>query len=464
MIIISIKVHEKYFNTKTDKIELKDRDGKRRAPNILLFNCHYGAGHKMATQGITESLPECDIHVVDIYAEPLRPLDPMRDFIPKWSNETLYNNMAKKEQNQLLNFVGNLGPKIFFLQRLKIEKLLMEYIVKESPDMIISCIPLVNPMLFSICKQLGIPFLVVTTDIDISAFCYGFEDNYTPIDKNQFRITVPFSKETWDQKFSKFLPKEIKNSLQYCFGYPTRQAFSKNIKNKVLEELRKDYQIQRDENVILVMMGGNAAKAAKIYATLLLKMTDDEIKKIVGQKNKRDKIRMICLCGDISQRANQDFMDQLNILNSMKGKHNNRVHIHACPGSPKIAELVSLPELCTVISKPGGSTVNEMIKKKVPMVYHISKVPLDWEKGNMEYGVNQGLGKSFKINDTANTDMQKDLVDVLSGTFFINQEIQEGRKTVPESKFIFTDNLRSTVKEMLLIDSQSQSHLLRINN
>ena len=90
IVIFSIKMHGKVSYFRENKISLDT------PPNILLYNCHYGSGHKMATQGIVESLPDCNIHVVDIYAEPLRFLDPMRDIFPLWSNEVIYNSMGKK--------------------------------------------------------------------------------------------------------------------------------------------------------------------------------------------------------------------------------------------------------------------------------------------------------------------------------------------------------------------------------
>jgi len=442
---ISVEASERFQDS---KICIERTEGTTRSPNILLFNCHYGSGHKMATQGITERLPECNIKVVDIYDEPLRSLDPMRDLAPNMSNEKLYNDMAKKERNTLLNFAGKIGPKLFFLQRNNVEELLENFIGKEKPDMIISCVPLVNPMLLTVAKKLEIPLLVITTDIDLSAFCYGFE-NQDRYKYSKFRITVPFSKVDWFHKFGRRLPESAIDSLQYQFAYPTRLAFSEVFEESILENLRSEYQIQPDENVILVMMGGNTAKAASQYSELLLNMTNEEISRIVGKQNKRDKIRLICLCGDVKQKDNQSLMTQLNALNCSKNKRNNRVYIHACPGTPRIAELASLPELCTVISKPGGSTVNEMIKKKVPMVYHVSRVPLDWERGNMEYGVSRNLGRRFQISGKLNQKTKKSFENALIDTFALHRDIQNGNKQIPEAKFDFTKNLRSTVKEML---------------
>ena len=436
----------KFFLSKEEQIILKEKTDLIRKPNILLFNCHYGSGHKMAAQGIRESLPDCYINVVDIYDQPLRALDPVREVAPQWSNEELYNKMAKKEYNLLLNIAGKLGAKALFLQRTKVERLLTDFIAKENPDMIISCVPLVNPMLLAVSKQLDIPFLIVTTDIDISYFCYGFKSGEIVSDPDQFQITVPFAKHTWDPLFKRTVSKDFEGILHYGFGYPTRYAFSEIFEESILDQLRNEYRIHPDENVILVMMGGNTAQAAITYAKLLLTMDNKSIEQIVGEGNPRNKIRMLCLCGDISQEENLNLKNQLNALNGTKGKRNERVVIHAVPGTSKIAELVSLPELCTVISKPGGSTVNEMIKKKVPMIYHVSKVPLDWERGNMRYGVSRGLGRPFQV---AGSNSRGELAKILSDTFTLDREIQNGRASVPEARFDFTGNLRNTVKKML---------------
>lgn len=452
-LVIAVSAHagDKFFIPKNDRIMLSAKDRASRKPNILLFNCHYGSGHKMATQGIKESLPDCNIHVVNVYDQPLHALDPVRDIAPEWSNEELYNKMAKREHNRLLNIAGKLGPKVLFFQRAKAEKLLSDFISAQAPDMMISCVPLVNPMLLSVAKERNIPLLVITTDIDISYFLYGFNPNEIVGNFNQFRVTVPFAKSEWDPLFKKTVPKQLEAALHYGFGYPTRYAFSETFEELTLKQLRADYQIQDDENVILVMMGGNTAKAAINYAKLLLTMNSCAIESIVGKENPRSKIRLICLCGDVSQAENLNLMNQLNALNRLKNKRNDRVVVHACPGTSKIAELVSLSELSTVISKPGGSTVNEMIKKKVPMVYHISKVPLDWEKGNMRYGISRGLGRAFQVAGRLDAQSRSELAAVLSATFACHREIQAGRRSIPESSYDFTANLRQAVREMLQI-------------
>jgi UDP-N-acetylglucosamine:LPS N-acetylglucosamine transferase len=434
-------------------IFVHEKDGTKRPANIMLFTCQYGNGHKMATQGIVESLPDSVIQVVDIYADPLKSLDPMRSIASKLSYENLYNDLIKKEHNQILNWAGKMGPKVLMNQRKKIEKLLTKYISKKNPDMLISCIPLVNPMLQAVAKKLHIPLLVITTDIDISAFCEGFSNKDDIASKQNFRITCAYAEDNWNGLFLDKLPRSVQNSLQYKFGYPTRRAFSQPIDADTQEHLRKEYEVQKDENLILVMMGGNTAQAAKNYAELLLNMTDQEIEQICGKDCLRNKIRLICLCGDVSQKDNLALMTYLNKLNQSKDNQTTRVKIHACPGTPKIAELVSLPELCTVISKPGGSTVGEMIKKRIPMVYHISQTPLNWEKGNMEYGESRDFGRHFEISKKDDTKSLENLVQVLTHTFALHKAIQTGEKLVPEAEIDFSQNLRAAVTEMLVTSS-----------
>ncbi|MBF8262883.1 MAG: hypothetical protein HW387_548 [Parachlamydiales bacterium] len=434
------------FQSRKNALQVIEENGSKRSPHIMLFTCQYGSGHKMATQSIVESLPDCDVRIVDIYADPLAPIDPMRSWAPSLSNEHVYNQWIKKERNLLLNISGKIAPKFLQLQRSKIEELLTHYISKDKPDMIISCVPLVNFALLSVADELNIPLLVITTDIDISAFCFNLPEDLE-LNRSHFRMTVPYEQLHWDKLFSSRFSQSLRNSFQYSFGYPTRPAFSKNPGVAALNQIRDEYEIKNDENVVLIMMGGNAGQAARTYAELLTQMSDEELDRIVGKDDLRNKLHTICLCGDTHQSENRDFMESLNALN--RERTNHRVRIHGCPGTPKIAELISLPELRVVISKPGGSTVNEMIKKKVPMIYHSQKHPLDWEKGNMEYGESRGLGKRFLITNHSFDDLSA-LTDRLAESFILSKAMQSGAVPVPEADIDFASNLRRAVQEMLL--------------
>ena len=420
---------------------------KKRPPNILLFMCNYGAGHKMAAQGIQEALPDCHIRVVDIYNEPLRQLDLLQAIFPAMSCDKIYNEMAKNEYNRSLNLLGQITPNVLLWQRQKVEELLLNYIALQKPDMLISCVPLVDSMLLSVAQKLHIPLLVVTTDIDISFFCYGFEKQDLTMDKGQFRISVPYDEKNWGEKFRDLCPKKLHPFFQYNFGYPTRKAFSEPVDQAVLQELRKEYEILPDENLILVMMGGNTAQAAKVYAKLLLGMSEDQIGQIVADSG-RKKIHLLCLCGNISESANRALMRELNQLNESSLRRNNLVRIHATGGTQKIAQIASLEELCTVISKPGGSTVNEMIKKRIPMVYHLPDVPFTWEKGNMEYGKMRHFGLPFQAGVRVDVEARGRLVAILKKTFEQHKTLQSD-PNVFEANIDFAQQLGTSVQEML---------------
>lgn len=401
---------------------------------ILLFTCQYGAGHKMATQGIVEALKGDEVKVVDIYDGPLAPLDPMRSWMPSLSNEHLYNEAIKKEWNPLLNFAGHVAPQFLFSQKKKVQELLTRTVSQERPDLLISCVPLVNGPLLAVAKALDIPLLVVTTDIDISAFCVGLPDDLEA-DSTHFQITVPYEKETWDALFAARFPTAVSRSFHYGFGYPTRAAFSQEPSPQTLKQLRALYEIRSDEELMLIMMGGNASHAAKAYARLLLASSDETLDQVVG---KGRKLHVICLCGDTKRPENHAFMQKLNEMNGAK-----RVRIHGCPATPQIAELVSLPEMRLVISKPGGSTVGEMIKKRVFTLYHTSSHALDWEKGNIEYAEARGYGKRCILAKRTPTQFFALLVEAAS----LSRDMRSA--LIPEAQIDFADTLRQTVDLML---------------
>jgi UDP-N-acetylglucosamine:LPS N-acetylglucosamine transferase len=406
----------------------------------------------MATQGIRESLPDCKFHVVDAYNEPLRALDVMKYIDSELSFEKFFNSLAKHEKYGLLNLLGKIGEHTLPAQRKQFEHLLLKYMKKEinkdKPDLIISCIPMINPALATIGKKLNIPVLVVTTDLDIVNFTAGLKQEDCAIGKKHFRITAAYDKQNWENILGKKIPGYVKDIIDFETGYPTRRAFSVAASAEKVEEIRRTYQIQPDENVACVMMGGNTAEAAKNYAKHLLSMNEQQIEEICGQENTRKKIRLICLCGDIKDDNNRRLMEKLNALNQMK-KANHNVTIHAAPGTPKIAELVSPPEFFAMISKPGGSTIGEMIKKRVPMIYHVTGQPISWESGNMAYGEDRQLGKTFKMPKKITEKSKDELVSVLKEARIWREEIINGTKAVPEADHDFSLNLRRIVGEMV---------------
>ncbi|HEV8051272.1 MAG TPA: hypothetical protein VGP47_02175 [Parachlamydiaceae bacterium] len=428
-------------------------NSNKKKPNLLLFSCNFGSGHKMASQGIKECLPDYNVKIVDIYDGPLRSFNIFEHLSPSLSNENIVNYLANKQFNRFISFMGNIGAKIFNLSRNRNENSIKEYLLKNKPDLLVSCIPLVNSILNNVAKELNIPLLVVTTDIDLTNFCKGFEDKDITVDKRKLQITVPYSAQNWKYKFGKEYSEKLEKSFHYSFGFPTRKAFTEKIDEQSLDLIRKEYGITSDENVILIIMGGNSSQAAEDYAKLLLEMTDTEIKKIIGNDNHRNKIHLVCLCGDTKNEENQKLLETLNKFNESYEKKNNLVRIHGCPSTNKVAELVSLPELCTVISKPGGSTVNEMIKKKIPMIYHVSETLLDWEKGNMEYGESRDFGMQFQTSGEINPTQKSKFAKVLNHTMELHKKMKTDPEYVPEAENDFSENLRATVKEMLKSNS-----------
>jgi len=83
------------------------------------------------------------------------------------------------------------------------------------------------------------------------------------------------------------------------------------------------------------------------------------------------------------------------------------------------------------------------------MIYHTNKHPLDWEKGNMEYGESRGLGKRFLLSDHPNFNDSFSFTDLLSETFALRKSMRTGKAPVPEANIDFASNLRKTVQAMV---------------
>jgi UDP-N-acetylglucosamine:LPS N-acetylglucosamine transferase len=382
-----------------DFIYMKNAQGIKRPPKILIYNTRDGSSSKMAEQAILERLPDCEIEVVDIYSGPLKS-----------------------------------GKDASALMLLEAQSLIRKDLIKKQPDCVISCLPDVNQVILQATKELKIPFLVVPTDLDVSCFVKDLDDPLLQ-DADHFKLAIAYDEKKWDPIFAKGLSSSLKDHLIYDFAYPTRLGFSKKIPDHDLDVIKKTYQIASDEHLILMMMG-DQKDALVSYAKTLASCQESDLKPLF--RNKAKKLHLLCLCGDENQKENKELHALLNALNT-----NEFVRIQACFSTPKIAEIVSLKETLCVIANPKSSTINEMIQKKVPMIYHTSETLQSQEVSNIVFGETYHLGKSVDLIDQETK--QHELIAALI-------EMQEMKKELQKEKpqDLFSKNLRATIKELIL--------------
>ena len=419
-----------------------------RQPRVLLFNIDVGNGHRSATTAIAQSLPDCIVHVGDVYDDILKEFDFGAKFSEGLSRQNVPNYLAKTERYRALNFLGNFVDIGFNKEaEMKMEAVIEKYVREFNPDVLVSVIPLLNGLFANVATKLGKKLWVVPADAGLSVFCRGITQEHC--ENENIHILYPYDKHEIQKTLgSQFLgshpPKGLLDKIEDKSGYPVRRAFNQQVSEKTLNDLRSDYNIQDDENVILIMMGGNVTNAPKDYAGLLSKMSDEQLNKIV-KDGSRKKFRLICLCGDTNQPENKKLQQQLNAMNNAKGR-NSRVTICARERTDRIPELESLPEMFTLISKPGGATTGEAIKKGLPMVYHVGSTVLKWERPNLRIGEEKKMGQTFKATSSCSKKTQNRLVDILATNFETRGKFLSGELEIEESKLNFTEGFRDKLR------------------
>ncbi|MFQ5729790.1 MAG: hypothetical protein ACE5GN_05470, partial [Waddliaceae bacterium] len=421
-----------------------------RQPRIVVFKCDVGSGHISATKALAQSLPDCDIQVADVYGDILAQLDAGGKVSPELSQQNVANYLAKNEYYRAMNFAENFADIVVNEKKKKqMEALIEEYVRKENPDMLVSTITLLNGVFVNVGKKLGIPVRVVAPDIGIEHFTRGLTEEQCEYE--HFRMTFAYDRKEAKELLGSGviggkIPRNLLDKIDDNVGAPVRFGFNLDMSPEVLNKLRSKYQIQEDENVILVSVGGNTTKAALDYAELLTQMSDEQLDRISKQSD-RKKFRLICLCGDSQIKENKKLQDKLNAMNGSKGR-NDRVTICAVERTTRIPELESLPEMFTLIGKGGGGTVTEAIKKGVPQVYHVASTPLKWELMNMLYGEKKGYGKRFKIPawKFKMEAVREELATILAQNMETRRKILDGTREVKESKLNFTKNIRELIR------------------
>lgn len=353
-------------------------------PSLLIFTCGGGHGHLSATKAMGQNAHgHYHILVANTLEETLAPSDVLRKLTLNLSQEKLYNYLLKNEKFKILKLITSGGPMYFRLQQRKIEELIRLEVLRNSPDMLISCIPYLNPMFLNVAKEFQLPLLIVTTDLDSTIFISGMTPKTCDLNYPYYRFAIAYDSPDIHQIVNSVIPKE----RIVVSGFPVRPSFNQVFSPEEITENRARYGIDPKAKVVLVMMGGNAGLAIENYARILADIQDSEF-----FENEEDHLHVLCICGKLSVYEDQQMFEA---INAMKTK-SPRVKIQAIPATSEIPFLMTIAEV--LITKPGGCTVNEAISKKLPMIFHAPFALMDWEVFNMRFCIQRNFGARFKLH------------------------------------------------------------------
>ncbi len=395
-------------NTKIEKTDIRKK--------IVIFTCNGGYGHQAASTALNSLLSEqYDIHIINLFKE-----IELGGYI---NGEEFYNRSLRGGWIRSINFIYNtiVPPYVRLLEksyRKKIDKLL----VREKPDLVISVIPLINGPLAQASSSLKIPFLLVTTDGDLTNWVVGLKKL---VDKN-FKVTIGFESSKTQSLLN---DTGINNKNISLTGFPIRKDF---LEKKDKKEIRKTWQIPDDKFTIMILMGGAGSQATYRY-----------VKKINTMKLP---VHLLVCTGN-----NQEMRTKLEKLQKKASTSMTIV-----PFTQKIADLMSASDL--LITKAGPGSINESIYTNLPMLIDNISPLLWWEKENISFVERNHFGQAITSFKALEVTIKKHLNNQVFHT-----QLNDNLHAYPKQNF--DANIMQLVQSLCpYVHEHHQSHHEHQNN
>lgn len=321
---------------------------------LLVLSSTGGGGHAAAAKAL-EQLVGDEYELKVVY-----PINDLRIWgLP--ACEQFYNHMLKKGWIRSLNFlVRHVTPPLFRSRQEKTEEIIASYIKAERPDLVLSLIPFINYPASEAARKSEVPFLLVTTDNDLRHWMLDMQKATHPHMKITIGSDFTFTK-------SLLLAKQVPDACIEMIGLPMRAEF---LHKKDRAALCEEWNLEPEQKRVLIMMGGAGGAAAYAYAQRVGAMPLGVHIVVVAGRNEQ-------LKADLEQLP----LHPSNLL-SIFGY------------TDRIADLMSISDV--LITKPGPGTINEAIAMQVPLLIDNTATSLFWERVNVDWVVQHGIGKKLK--------------------------------------------------------------------
>ena len=381
-----------YWDPKTRVVDLRGihpfyAHPKTTKDSLLVFTCAGGRGHLSVTKAISEyARGKYHIQVANTLEETLASTDVFKRMLLNFSQEKLYNHLLRNEEFEWLKVVTSVGPFFLMMQQESIERQIRQEVLRHNPDLLITCFPTLNAMFLNVAKELDLPLLMVTTDLDTDLFTRGMHERSCDLSYPNWRMTLAYDMP----QMRAIMEKRIPSENIHVSGFPVRSAFKAEPSDMEKQTLRQQFDIEPQDKVLIVMIGGMAGRATEKYAAILAEMTDTDVARLT----KAD-LHIICLCGDQKMHENRDMRLRIDTLKCKSKK----LQMHAIGAFDQISTLMSIAD--GLITKPGGCTTNEALAKGLSMIFHAPFALMDWEVFNMEFAIQAERGARFKLQSNS---------------------------------------------------------------
>lgn len=318
---------------------------------IIVFTSDGAGGHTATTNALKTSMGDLyTIQAVNIFKDVIGEIDVINTLSGhRMNGEQFYEHCMIRKYNTFLSALHGVGKWYFRQAQKKISKIIETFLLKERPDLVVSVIPLVDGSIVEATRRLGIPFLLLPTDLDSTNYVH---DIYLP-KHPMLRVTLPF--EDTDLR-KKLAPARIPANQISITGFPIRQDF---FEHKDISALKQQLNVPEGKPVILLLMGSVGSDALYSFSTELAKLPlAAHIVICTGRYEAiKNKIEAISFPAHIS-RTVVGF-------------------------TQKISDLMAIADL--LITKAGPVSMSEAMYMNLPMLVDTTTSVLKWEKMNYQF-------------------------------------------------------------------------------
>ncbi len=374
---------------------------------VLIFTSSGGGGHLSATAALEHYLDhDYTTETVHIF-KLLSHLDPIRVItFNKYSCEELFNELLPKKYCKLITFISRLGTQYIHRRRKKIRQELHDYLIKNTPALIISVVPIMNYIILDVAQELNIPFLLIPTDLNVSMYIQRIKK---PTYK-QFYIGLSFH----DKDILKPIEKaHISDQHIITLGAPLKTDFFIS-KRAVI--LKHKYRLSNDIPIIMVLMGARGSSETEKYTQQLLNITMP--------------VQLVVCIG-----TNQKSKEQLERLSVPP-----HIKLLIVEFTKHIADYMAMADI--LISKSGSQSVCEALYMNTPLFLDATSGLLPWEKFNHTFVTKHHFGACIKKH--------KQIAPLMTSLLEHSQKLQDYKRHLEKlEKKNFGDELHKLLRKIL---------------
>lgn len=334
---------------------------KQRKKRIVIFSSTGGGGHTAVSNGLKNYLKdEYDITILNVFNEVISSVDTIGTVtFGAIRSEDFYNFCLRCRWTNVVAGFSRAGHSYITYRQSTLEKLFLDYFSDEKPDLIISVMPYINAAALNVCKQLDVPFLVITNDLDTTTYVY----NIVAPTYKKFKYTLAFDDPMMHEKIKHV---EFKENQLAITGFPLRPEFFKPKDKKAIKE---HFNVPEDKPVVMVFMGGAGSQASYRYVRTLTKMQlPMHILVCLGRNEK------------LRRNINKILLPEY-------------VSLTVIGFTDKIADLMAISDV--LITKPGPGSVCEALQSNVPMILDQTGGTIWWEELNVTFMVKHGFAENL---------------------------------------------------------------------